>query len=106
FYLAGFIKAVFANNFDDVSMVPKFVITQLTYLDSVFYSIQLLHMFWQGVSKFNPVLYMVNSFRYGILGDHNTDVSVGIFIFALIIFTAAMFAFAWWLLDRGTGIRH
>jgi len=106
FSLAGFINAVFANNFDDVSIVPTFVLTPLTYLGGVFYSIQLLPEFWQGVSKFNPVLYMVNSFRYGILGDHNTDVSVGISIFALIIFTAAMFAFAWWLLDRGTGIRH
>src|SRR5699024_6447830 len=106
FSLAGFINAVFANNFDDVSIVPTFVLTPLTYLGGVFYSIQLLPEFWQGVSKFIPVLYMVNSFRYGILGDHNTDVSVGISIFALILFTAAMFAFAWWLLDRGTGIRH
>ena len=65
FSLAGMINAIFANSFDDISIVPTFVLTPLIYLGGVFYSIELLSDFWQGVSKINPILYMVNSFRYG-----------------------------------------
>lgn len=103
FSLAGFINAVFANSFDDISIIPTFVLTPLTYLGGVFYSIDLLPDFWRGVSMLNPVLYMVNSFRYGILGV--SDVNVVFSISAIFAFTVALFAFSWWLLHRGVGIR-
>ena len=74
FALAGFINAVYANSFDDISIVPTFILTPLTYLGGVFYSISLLPEFWQGVSQLNPVLYMVNVFRYGMLGVSDVDV--------------------------------
>lgn len=74
FSLAGFVNAVFANNFDDVSIVPVFVLTPLTYLGGVFYSIDMLSDFWAGVSKLNPMLYIVNAFRYGILGVSDVNV--------------------------------
>ncbi|RED54130.1 ABC transporter permease [Aestuariispira insulae] len=103
FSLGGFINAVFARSFDDVSIVPTFVLTPLTYLGGVFYSISLLPDFWQGVSKANPILYMVNAFRYGFLGI--TDIDVG-FAFAMILgFTGLLFAFALHLLNVGKGIR-
>ena len=75
FALAGFINAVFAKKFDDISIVPTFVLTPLTYLGGVFYSISLLPEFWQQVSLANPILYMVNGFRYGFLGE--SDISIG-----------------------------
>lgn len=103
FSLAGFINAVFANSFDDISIIPTFVLTPLTYLGGVFYSIDLLPDFWRSVSMLNPVLYMVNSFRYGILGV--SDVNVVFSISAIFAFTVVLFAFSWWLLHRGVGIR-
>ncbi|AJD47837.1 inner membrane transport permease [Isoalcanivorax pacificus W11-5] len=104
FSLAGFINAVFARNFDDISIIPTFVLTPLTYLGGVFYSIELLPEFWRGVTLLNPVVYMVNSFRYGILGV--SDVNVGLSLLAILGFTVALFLVALWLLRRGTGIRH
>jgi ABC-2 type transport system permease protein len=83
FSLGGFINAIFANSFDDIAIVPTFILTPLTYLGGVFYSIQLLPEFWQGVSQLNPILYMVNTFRYGILGVSDINVS---FAFSIIIF--------------------
>ena len=74
FSLAGFINAVFANSFDDISIIPTFVLTPLIYLGGVFYSIELLPKFWQIVSGLNPIFYMVNAFRYGILGASDVDV--------------------------------
>ena len=76
FSLLGFINAVFARNFDDISIIPTFVLTPLTYLGGVFYSITLLPPFWQTVSLANPVLHMVNAFRYGILGVSDIKISV------------------------------
>jgi len=104
FSIGGFINALFANSFDDVSIVPTFVLTPLTYLGGVFYSIQLLPEFWQGVSQLNPILYMVNTFRFGILGISDIDVVTAMGITALI--TAALFAVALHLLNQGRGIRH
>src|SRR5690606_22890488 len=75
FSLGGFINAIFARKFDDISIVPTFVLTPLTYLGGVFYSISLLPSFWQQASQLNPVLYMVNAFRYGILGT--SDIAIG-----------------------------
>jgi ABC-2 type transport system permease protein len=103
FALGGFINAVFATKFDDITIVPTFIITPLTYLGGVFYSISLLPEFWQDVSKLNPILYMVNSFRYGILGI--SDVNVGLSIAMLVAFIVVLSSISVWLLKRGTGMR-
>lgn len=104
FALGGLINAVYAKTFDDISIIPTFVLTPLTYLGGVFYSIQLLPSFWQGVSQLNPILYMVNSFRYGILGV--SDINIG-FAFAMIIgFIVLLGGFALHLLNTGKGIRE
>jgi ABC-2 type transport system permease protein len=103
FSLAGFINAIFAKKFDDISIVPTFVLTPLTYLGGVFYSISLLPEFWQVVSKANPILYMVNAFRYGILGT--SDIRIGTAYVILLVFVVVLFAVCLWLMDRGVGIR-
>ncbi len=74
FATAGFINALFAKNFDDIAIIPTFIIAPLTYLGGVFYSINLLPDFWQNVSLFNPILYMVNAFRYGVLGTSDIEI--------------------------------
>ncbi len=104
FALAGFINAVFAKKFDDVAIVPTFVLTPLTYLGGVFYSISLLPEFWQTVSKANPILYMVNAFRYGILGTSDIDVTTAYII--LLFFVVALFSVCMSLMRRGVGIRE
>ena len=104
FALGGFINAVFANSFDDISIVPTFVLTPLTYLGGVFYSISLLPEFWQGVSKANPILYMVNAFRYGILGT--SDISIGHAYAILLVFVIVLFSACMYLMGRGIGIRE
>lgn len=103
FSIMGFINAVYAKNFDDISIVPTFVLTPLTYLGGVFYSINLLSDFWQTVSLANPVLYMVNGFRYGILGE--SDINPTISFVLIIIFTAGLYALAYQLLKKGIGTR-
>ena len=104
FSIGGFINAMFANKFDDVAIIPTFVLTPLTYLGGVFYSIDLLPEFWRTVSLFNPVVYMVNTFRYGLLGVSDVDVPGS--LAAIILFTAALFSLALWMLNRGVGIRQ
>jgi len=104
FALGGFINAVFATKFDDISIVPTFILTPLTYLGGVFYSIDLLPEFWRTVSLANPIVYMVNAFRYGVLGV--SDVNVYASLAAILVFVIAFYLFALWLLHRGTGIRH
>jgi ABC-2 type transport system permease protein len=104
FALAGFINAVFARKFDDISIVPTFVLTPLTYLGGVFYSISMLPPFWQQVSLANPILYMVNAFRYGILGS--SDISIGMAYLILAAFVIALFAACLQLMRRGIGIRE
>ncbi len=104
FALAGFINAVFAKKFDDISIVPTFVLTPLTYLGGVFYSISLLPEFWQKVSLANPIIYMVNAFRYGILGTSDISIAYAYLIvslFVVILFTASLL-----LLNRGVGVRQ
>jgi ABC-2 type transport system permease protein len=103
FSLGGMVNAIFANKFDDIAIVPTFVLTPLTYLGGVFYSIDLLPEFWRGVSLFNPIVYMVNAFRYGVLGV--SDVDVGFSLLAIATFTIILFAYVLWLLNRGVGIR-
>lgn len=104
FSLIGILNGIFAKNFDDISIVPNFVLTPLSYLGGVFYSISLLPEFWQKVSLLNPVLYMINAFRYGILGvsDINLLTSYLIIIFSIIVF----FAYTLYLLEKGKGIRN
>ena len=103
FSLAGFINGIYARNFDDISIIPTFVLTPLIYLGGVFYSINLLPEFWQGVSKLNPILYMVNAFRYGILGVSDIDVYSA--ILSISIFSLILFLLCWWMLNRGIGIK-
>jgi ABC-2 type transport system permease protein len=104
FCLGGFINAVYAKNFDDISIIPTFVLTPLIYLGGVFYSVDLLPGFWKTLSQVNPVFYMVNAFRYGILGI--SDVNIYFAIGMLVAFTLVMYAFAIYLLYRGKGLRH
>ncbi len=103
FSLAGFINAIFANKFDDITIIPTFVLTPLIYLGGVFYSINLLPEFWQLVSKLNPILYMVNAFRYGMLGVSDINVQSAFVIIS--IFTVALFSLCLYLLNKGVGIK-
>ena len=103
FSLAGFLNAVFAKTFDDISIIPTFVLTPLTYLGGVFYSISLLSDFWQGVSKLNPILYMVNAFRYGILGISDIDITTA--FLGVMVFIAVLTAVCLYLLKHGTRLR-
>jgi len=103
FSLGGFINGVYARNFDDISIVPTFVLTPLIYLGGVFYSISLLPGFWQSVSKINPILYMVNAFRYGILGI--SDVSISLAFAIILLFIGMLTACSLILLHKGTGLK-
>ncbi|MDH4039533.1 MAG: ABC transporter permease [Gammaproteobacteria bacterium] len=104
FALAGFINAVYANNFDDISIIPTFVLTPLIYLGGVFYSMDLLPDFWAGVSRLNPLVYVVNAFRYGVLGV--SDVSLPLAFGMIGMFTVLAFAFSMHLLNSGTRLRQ
>ncbi len=104
FSLGGFINAVYAKTFDDVSIVPTFVLTPLTYLGGVFYSMSLLSPFWQTVSYLNPIVYMVNAFRYGVLG--HSDVSIVASLTFITVLVAVLYGVALRLLQRGTGMRE
>ena len=103
FATAGLINGVYAKSFDDISVIPTFVLTPLTYLGGVFYSLTLLPEFWQTVSQANPIVYMVNGFRYGFLGvsDINHWLALGL----LIAFNAVLLSVAHYLLSKGVGIR-
>ena len=104
FALAGMINAVFAKNFDQISFIPTFVLTPLTYLGGVFYTIKLLPTWAQGMSHANPILYMVNAFRYGFLGVSDVDIR---FAYTMMIGAAVtLFALCVWLLQRGVGTRE
>lgn len=103
FSLAGFINAIYAKNFEGISIIPTFVLTPLTYLGGVFYSIHLLPEFWQTVSKANPILYMVNGFRYGFLGESDIDITVAYAI--IVVFIVVLGGFCLRLLSKGTGLR-
>ena len=103
FSIMGFINGVFANSFDDISIVPTFVLTPLTYLGGVFFSVSLLPGFWQHVALANPILYMVNAFRYGMLGQ--SDIGLGVALSLMTVFTVAAYFYANYLLKRGAGVR-
>ena len=103
FSLAGFINATFARTFDDIAIIPNFVLTPLSYLGGVFYSIHMLPEFWQKASLINPIFYMINAFRYGVVGKSDIDITI-----TLLLLTSLMIiliAFSLWLMHRGTGIR-
>ena len=103
FAMAGMVNAIFANKFDDIAIIPTFILTPLTYLGGVFYSISLLPEFWQKISAFNPILYMVNGFRYGILGVSDVEI---VYAYAIMgVFVVGLGSVCLWLLHRGTGLR-
>lgn len=103
FSLAGLINGVFAQSYDDVSIVPTFVLQPLTYLGGVFYAVSMLPPFWQAVSKFNPIVYMISGFRYGFLGT--SDVSITLSIILLILFIITLYSICYYLIDTGKGLR-
>jgi ABC-2 type transport system permease protein len=103
FALAGMVNAIFARKFDDIAIIPTFVLAPLTYLGGVFYTISLLPEFWRNVSMFNPILYMVNGFRYGMIGV--SDVSLLQTYFVILVAAALLFSWCLLLLHRGTGLR-
>ncbi|ARD44834.1 ABC transporter permease [Colwellia sp. PAMC 21821] len=103
FALGGLINAIFAGSFDDISIIPTFILTPLTYLGGVFYSISLLPDFWQGVSQINPIVYMVNAFRYGFLGI--SDVSLTLSFAVLGVFIVSLYTIAMVLITKGIGLR-
>ena len=103
FSLAGFINAMFAKRFDDIAIVPTFVLAPLTYLGGVFYSVNMLGSPWREASLANPILYMVNAFRFGILGIG--DVPVWVAYVVMLAFVGMLAAIALWLLRKGVGLR-
>ncbi|MCG3170022.1 MAG: Inner membrane transport permease YadH [Pseudomonadales bacterium] len=104
FSMAGLVNAVYANSFDDISIVPTFVLTPLTYLGGVFYSIELLPPFWRALSQANPILHMVNAFRHGVLGV--SDVDVGFALAMIALFIVALWCFSLHLLKSGKRLRQ
>ena len=104
FSLGGFINAVFARSFDDIAIIPSFVLTPLTYLGGVFYSITMLGEFWQKLSLVNPILHMVNAFRYGILGV--SDITPTTAVALMLLTTVVLYLFCIRLLNSGRGMRH
>lgn len=103
FSLAGFINAIFANSFDDISLIPTFVLTPLTYLGGIFYSVDMLPEFWRSVSLTNPILYMVDTFRASMLGV--SDINVYISLTIICVFVVILYLVAVMLLQKGVGIR-
>lgn len=104
FSVAGLLNAIFARKFDDVTIVPTFVLTPLVYLGGVFYSIELLSSFWQSISLINPILYMVNTFRYGFLGV--SDININFAFAIIVIFIIVFYSMAYYFLKKGYGMRN
>ena len=104
FSLMGFINAVFADSFDDISVIPTFVLTPLIYLGGVFYSINILPDFWRSISMANPMLYVVNTFREGMLGI--SDVSISFSLSMIVLFIFLFSSLSLYLLHKGIGIRE
>jgi len=104
FSLAGFINAVLAESFDDISIIPNFVLTPLSYLGGVFYSVDMLPGIWQTISMGNPILYMINAFRYGFIGV--TDVNIQLAYIITVGFIVALTLISLLLLHKGIGIKN
>ncbi len=103
FALGGLINAVYAKTFDDISIIPTFVLTPLTYLGGVFYSLTLLPGFWQQLAQLNPIVYMVNAFRFGFLGY--SDVNLWLALAVVVGFILVLFSYAMYLINKGIGLR-
>ena len=103
FALGGFINAIYAQKFDDIAIIPTFVLQPMTYLGGVFFSVGLLPGIWEQVAMGNPILYMVNALRYGMLGI--SDVSLGLAYFMIVLFGTVLFSICMNLLRRGVGLR-
>lgn len=103
FSISGFINAMFANHFDDISIVPTFILTPMTYLGGIFYSIAVLPEFWQYASKFNPIYYMIDAFRYGFFGISHSAVSTSIMVIVLMIIL--LFFVALYFMNKGINNR-
>lgn len=103
FSLAGFINGIYANSFDDISLIPTFVLTPLTYLGGIFYSVNMLPDFWRTASFANPIFYMVDTFRSSMLGI--SDVSAAISLAVIVSFVVSLYVFSLYLLNKGIGIR-
>jgi ABC-2 type transport system permease protein len=97
------INAIFARKFDDIAIIPAFILAPLTYLGGVFYTTSLLPDFWAGLSKVNPILYMVNGFRYGIIGV--SDISIGSAFAVILVFLALFAVTCYYLIHKGIGLR-
>jgi ABC-2 type transport system permease protein len=104
FALAGFINAIFADSFDDISIIPNFILTPLSYLGGVFYSVDMLPEIWQQISLINPILYMINAFRYGLIGTSDVDIRLALII--TICFIVLLSSLSLFLLKKGVGIRN
>lgn len=104
FALAGLVNAVYAKTFDDITIVPTFILAPLTYLGGVFYSIHLLPPFWQAVSLINPIVYIINAFRFGILGVADTSIALAFAVMG--IFILVLFIFVYYLINSGRGLRE
>jgi len=104
FALAGFINAVFADSFDDISLVPNFILTPLSYLGGIFYSVSMLPEIWQKISLGNPILYLINGFRFGILGVSDIDIQLAFIIALGFIVTLTLLSL--YLLHKGVGIKN
>ena len=109
FSIAGFINAMLARKFDDIAIVPTFVLTPLTYLGGVFYPISMLPSVWETISRFNPIVYMVSAFRSGILKDRldpaMIDINLGFAFGVIVLFIVGLFSVALWMLNQGIGLR-
>ena len=104
FSLAGLINGIFARNFDEVAVFQNFILVPLTYLGGVFYSVGKLPVFWQNFSKLNPLLYMVDGFRYGFFGFSDVDVTFSAML--LIVLTLVLWQINIWLLKKGIGVKN
>jgi ABC-2 type transport system permease protein len=104
FSLAGFLNGMLARNFDEVALVPTFVLTPLTYLGGIFYDSHMLAPFWQKITHFNPIFYMVSALRYAMIGQHETNMPIALLIMVLMIVILAMINAV--LLKKGIGLRE
>nr|BET44787.1 MAG: ABC transporter permease [Candidatus Aschnera chinzeii] len=103
FSLAGFINAIYAKSFDDISITPTFILTPLSYLGGIFYSLNILPCFWQKISKLNPIVYMISGLRYGFLGI--TDISIYITIILLLLLIFSLYIISWYLIVNGKELK-
>ena len=103
FSLAGLLNGILARSYDDVSIVPTFVLQPLTYLGGVFYAISMLPPMWQAISKVNPIVYMISGFRFGFLGLE--DVPLVLSLLVLLAFVLGLYLMAWQLMEKGKGLR-